>query len=209
MGSNTMSSRCARTRAEQVVAELQRLLDEARLAAVIDEPIDRVAEAFQHECVGVTSVADLHEVVGRFVQRLHAEALPGKRTLSESQALGEAIALLERNYAGQGANGYFEAVLDARDESGAGIGLVLSKMADAMKVQGRALYVRWLIARHVDPTDWELKCSLAALLVEQCSLSLPPQLQACPCEQLADLAIDLLLSDLATASQLRQACVTF
>lgn len=207
MGSNTMSSSCARTRAARVVSELKRLLDETRLAAVIDEPIDRVAEALRHECAEANVVAGLHEVAARFVQRLHAEALPGKRELSAAQALDEAIALLERGYAGRAANSYFEAVLDATDESHAGIELVLARMADAVKAQRRALYVRWLIARHVDPADWELRCSLASLLLERCKLFLPPQLQACSPEQLADLAIDLLLSDLATANQLRQACV--
>jgi len=204
MSSDTTSSSCARARAEQVVAELSQLLNEARLAAVIDEPIGRVSEAFARERVAVASVADLHEVVAQFMQRLHAEALPGHRSLPVPQALDEAIALLE-----QGANGYFESVLDATDESSGGIELVLARMADAMKVQGRTLYVHWLIARHVDPTDWELKCTLAALMVERCGPFLPPQLQACPHEQLADLAVDLLLSDIATANQLRQACAAF
>ena len=178
-----MSSRCGRDRAEETISELTRLLNEAHLSALIDEPVDRVAAGVRHERAEADSVAGLHEVAARFVQRLYAEALPGMRKLSASQALDEAITLLERGYAGRGANGYFEAVLDATDESHGGIEVALLKMADVVKVRRRALYVNWLVARHIDPTDWELKCSLASLLLDRCEPFLSPQLQGCSPER--------------------------
>jgi len=185
----------------QILSRLEKLLDERHLAATIDEPIDRATKEFACAQADSKSVDGLHQVVTQFVQQLHTKALPYRHSLLASQALDETLALLERK-----TDGYIESLLDATDDSEGGIEQVVARIADLLKVERRTVYVRWVVARHIDPADWELKCAVAELVAERCRSSLPPQLLACAPEQLADLAVDLLLIDIATTRQLRQAC---
>ncbi|MBL7223993.1 MAG: hypothetical protein ISS72_09070 [Candidatus Brocadiae bacterium] len=200
-----MSSESVRQRAEEVVSLLRQALDQERLAALIDQPIDRAAAACLRECDGGQSARTLQGMTAALVRAVYADALPCRREIPDSDARDEAYALLEHGYSGSRTGGYDEALLDAADSTQPGVELVVAWMADALKERRRASYTRWVIARHVDPADWNMKCALASILAEQCKKYLPPELQSCPKEQLSDCAVDLLLLDLATGHQLQQA----
>lgn len=139
-----------------------------------------------------------HRTIAGFLQHVHKQTLRPAGRISASAALDEAISILERDYHGMQASGYYGALLDAADLSQAGIELVLARLAELVKTRRRQIYVRWVAARNIDPTDWRTKCALATMLIRQCRNWMPSELKRCPAEQLADYLPELLQLHMST-----------
>jgi len=76
-------------------------------------------------------------------------------------------------------------------------------LAEWLKQRQRRMHVRWVAVRHIDPADWRTRCAMAETLLERCRQWLPPEMQSCPPEQLADDVCESILSDLSTNGPLR------
>ena len=76
--------------------------------------------------------------------------------------------------------------------------MVLARMAELIQESRRQMRLRWVITRHVDPTDWNTRCAMAGILIERCRKWMPPQLKRCPPEELADFIPELLQIHLGT-----------
>lgn len=139
-----------------------------------------------------------HPLIAKFVQRLYAGTVFCKRRLSLAQAHDEAIALLEQAYAQMGDNGYDDAVLDAADPSHEGLQVVLAMMAEWIKAHRRETYRHWVLARHIDPSDWRAKCAIAKILIDHWREWMPPELCRLSLGQLTDAIPELLSIHLAT-----------
>ena len=191
-----------RERALRLLKELERLLDEGRIARRIDEPIDKAVAQFRWPRSQEYSHRTFHETAARFVQHVCEKGLHPPRRLSFSQAHDEAVALLEQWYEGTRANGYDGAVIDAANPAHDGLRLVLVRLAKALKARERDSYIQWVQARHVRAADWQTRCAVVGILLAHCGRWLPPLLASCPPEQLADCAFDLLLIDRSTDAKL-------
>ncbi|NQU74927.1 MAG: hypothetical protein HQ546_01265 [Planctomycetes bacterium] len=189
------------TNAATIIRRLVELLDEDHIAAMIDRPIDIALERFPCDDAAGYSHDRFHRTIAEFLRHLHESAFLCSRTLSPSQSLDEAVALLEQAYQGTYSDGYYAAVQDAEDPSQPGMEVVLTRLADLIKTRRRDMYTRWVIARHLDPADWHTKCALAAALIERCGKWLSGQLQNCTPDQLADSVPELLTIELATNGQ--------
>ena len=196
------SSETCHCRAGQIIARLAALLDEGRLAETIDDPIDAITQEVIAACRGHSPRERLHRAASALVRKLYEKAIPCRRILSPSQARDEAISILEREYRGAHADGYFGALADAADPSQDGVALVLTGMAEAIKHRERRRYARWAMARLIDPADWELRRALAARLLDNCRRWLPPELRDCTPDQFADSVPDLLAIALAADAHL-------
>ena len=179
----------------EILDRLAAALDVELLARQIDQPIDQATREFVFSTQANLSHRQFLEVVARFLQHLHARAFPNGRQLSMSQAHDEVVALLEQ---GDSSGGYYEALLEAAEFPEEGLASVLAKVADLLKAQKRDVHVRWVVACHIDPSDWQIKCQMAAILIERCRPWLPPQVADCPPQQMADHVLELIAMDLAT-----------
>ncbi len=186
------------SRATKILNRLIDLLDEERLTHLIDEPIGQALEEFQCSDAAEYSQKSFHRTIAGFLQQLYGEALQPGRRISTSVALDEAISILEHDYRGMQASGYYGALLDAADPSQAGIELVLAKLAELVKNRRRQIYVRWVAARYIDPADWHTKCALAAILIRQCQDWMSSELKRCPAEDLTDFIPELLQLHMST-----------
>jgi len=82
--------------------------------------------------------------------------------------------------------------LEAADPSHPCLETVLLQMAELVKARQREMYLRWVTARHIDPTDWSTKCAVAALLLDPCRPYLPAPVRWWPPERLTDYIPNLL-----------------
>ena len=180
-------------------------MDEQRMAQQIDDPIDGTLERLGHVEHEPYSHPRFTETTARFVQHVYEHAHSPSRKLTMSQARDETVALLARAYGGTYANGYHGAVLDAADPSGPGLELVLARISELIKNERRQMHARWIESWHIDSADWPTKCAMASILIERCCEFLPPELQGCPPEQLAEDVFDLLALHLATTGRLQPA----
>ena len=196
-------------RANRILDQLTRLIDEEQVTRQIDKPIDQALEDFECPDIPVHSHARFHQVITDFMKHVHKKALPGSRNLSSLQAHDEAMAILEGQYQGSQTNGYFGAVLDAADADQPGLPLVLARMAEAVKAVQRLKYTRWAATRYLAPADWPTKCALAAILLERNRACLPPELEQCPPGQFADEIPELLKMDLALDSQIQPGSISW
>ena len=189
-------------RALEILRQVTALLDEDVIAQHVDEPIDEVLEKFGLVDDWAWSHQGFHRTIAEFVRHLYEKAIPCMRELSLAQAHDESIALLEQGYRQMGGSGYDHAVLDAADPSQSGLRVVLAAIAEGLKEHERETYLRWVLARHIDPADWHTKCAIAAILTERCREWVPPELCRLSPEQLADSIPELLAIDLATGDHL-------
>lgn len=196
------NSDSAQGRAAAILDQVAGLLDEQATARQIDDPIDEALERFDRVEHEPYSHQRFIETTARFVQHVYEHAFSPNRKLTLSQARDETVALLGRAYMGMSASGYDGAIVDAADPLGPGLGLVLARIAEAIKRDRRQMHMRYVESRYIDSADWPTKCAMASMLIERCSEFLPPELQDCPAEQLAEDVFDLLTLHSATTGRL-------
>jgi hypothetical protein len=112
--------------------------------------------------------------------------------------LVEAVSLLERTYRSPRDAGYEAALLDAVGSDSQGLDGVLAQLAEAVKLQERQGYIRWVCAKHLTPCGWNIRCKIAEQLLARCGPFLPELVQQSDAAQWADDIPDLLAVDLAT-----------
>ena len=191
-------SDATRDRAFEILRRVTTLLDEDIITQRVDEPIDKILEGFGSVDDWAWSLQGFHRTIAEFVRHLYEKAIPCMRELSLAQAHDEAIALLEQGYRQMGGSGYDNAVLDAADPSQSGLRVVLAAIAEGLKEHERETYLRWVLARHIDPADWHTKCAIAGILIERCREWMSPELCRLSPEQLADSIPELLSIHLGT-----------
>jgi len=196
------SSDQLRRRAEHVVAGLRSDLDERRIAAIVDDPVDRAVAAFRFDGRGPFDAKRFHHLLAAFVTHVYAHGIVPARRLTSTQASAEAIELLDVGYHGTHEVGYDGALLDALTERGSGIDSVLARLAEIIKLRARHRHRQWAFARHLDPLNWPLRCAVAAVLLESRRAESDSGLAASRPERFADVIPDLLDSELSAEAML-------
>lgn len=199
-----MSSDPLEERAAQAVAAMRHDLDPQRIVRLIDEPIDRALADFRFERPAPLTRWQFHRLIAGFVAYLHAHGVAPARRLTPDQAAAEAVALLEVGYQGTHECGYDGAYLDALTPAGSGIDSVLARLAEIIRARRRYLYRQWVLARHIDPRDWPLRCAISALLLGARLMEGDPTLAPGRAEQFAGFIPELLDGELSTATVLDQ-----
>jgi hypothetical protein len=183
---------------------MQLYLDEDYLIRHIDEPINRAAARFRHHAADQVSHERFHQVLARFVAHLYGYGMPCSVRLSRSQARDEAVALLEQLYNGPHANGYFAAMLDARQGQPPGMEVVLDRMVEAIKLRARDAHLRLVFSAILDPADWELRREIANILLDRCRPWMAEHMAGCTGAQFADDIPALLMHSLSIDDPLHQ-----
>jgi len=144
-------------KADKILGEILALLNEERRSREIDEPLDRSAESFLYDGRQLFTHRLFTRVTAEYVQHLYRSGLRFPRELSDAQAHAEAVSLLA-GYQGRFGAGYDAALLEAKSD---GVDVVLAGLLEAIKARENEKYARWVFAKLIDPSDWELRCLLA------------------------------------------------
>ncbi len=201
-----MSSSEEGTSPAEILERLNVLLDESKLLREIDQPIEAALQGFHVNQSQPLTTQDFHAAVAAFVRHIYQEGLAARYTLSASQALGEAILLLDSYYQGQQVRGYIGALLDAAQPPSLGLGLILTQLASIIAAAERQKYTAWVLARTLGPLSWPERCQVTGLLVQAYGPYLPQPLRSCPLEQLAGDIPAFLASVLEVQKAFRQIC---
>ena len=138
----------------------------------IDEPIDKVLGAFIERYEEGLRDQDVADIFCEFLQRLYADAL--HTPVGPSGADATSLELLDNYYKGLRSDGYCAAVLDVTDSAMGGLAMVLTQLAEIIKTQERRSHIEAVFARHIDPSDWLLRCEIVRTLIERNRAFLPP-----------------------------------
>lgn len=178
-------------RAETTLRGLLLRLRPASLAAAIDEPIDRAAQAFTWPAEPVTSPR-MAEVLASFLQHLRRHAFPARESLTRSRARDELITLLQEDGGDPMSGGYIGAVLDAVAAGEPCWEALAARVLSSLKSRLRQQYVRWALLTELDPHDWVHRCALTTILIHKMARYLPAEIAAGPAERWANHLHDLL-----------------
>lgn len=152
---------------EAVPALLQRLrdgLDTERLQQIVDARLTAALSTWPAVATGPRSTPEFHELVAAFVQWLQAHGLQPAWHLSRTEALAEALALIENGYPTEGAPRYDAAHFDACDPEGAGVARVLEFLLESIRAEARRKALLWAVADVVGGLDWPTRCALVETL---------------------------------------------
>lgn len=170
------------------------LLEEARVAQMIDAPINEVTAQFMADRGAPANLTEAAfvESVAAFVAHVYAHAVPVPQALSATQARMEALDLLERCYESSQTRGYDGALLDALRYGDDGMAAVLAALAERLKVQERERHFHWVMASQVIMLPWRSKCRLVERLLDTWGDLLPEDIRALPVKQLGYLCDGLI-----------------
>jgi len=190
-----MAETDTREQARAIIAAILADLDEDRIKQRIDEPVDAVVGRFSgHGGRTVTSEV-FHIVVAGLLQRIYIEVL--NKPMRKTDALGEALDLLDRHYQSPVyGRGYVAARLDACDPAHGGLQDVILSLAEIVKADGRQKYVQGAFCRHLAGIDWDVRCQIVRLLLEQDVPFVPERLSGHPPGLLTDEIAALICSHL-------------
>jgi len=182
----------------RAAACLRRLLTEIgdpRAAAEADARLDTaLANAVLPEAPpGRVTKADLDRALVAVVEAIYAHGLPCPQKLVGSDALAEAMALLEEGYAGEHDRGYELALFEATAEDGVAIEFVLRSLAETVRRRLRVARVRWLFARLFLAQEWPVRVEMVDLLKTEIAPYVRPDLLARDSRELVGHALDLLI----------------
>ena len=175
--------------------EILSLLDEKSISEIIDGPIDRALMNFTPVPEQVKDHRSFNQLAASFIQNIRRPGRPSQPE-EDSEALEEALWFIQNYYRTTDSEGYDDALVDALDDKSYGIEFVLEKIGETFKELERQRYISWVITANVDPSDWELRVSLAEEIFRRFGKYLPPNIvsrkpamYACYLEKLLDLVI--------------------
>ena len=130
------------------------MLDPGTIDRLVNRPIDAALEEFTYDEPKPMTHAGFNRIISQFVL-----TLPDS-TGNQEDALTEAIWILENTYRGEKTLGYDGAFFDACDPS-VGMDAVLYQLVQGIKIVKQKAYVSSIIARYIDPLDWDQRVEIA------------------------------------------------
>jgi len=164
---------CARATIHTITAQLNQVL----IKSQFDDPVDEVARQFAHRADCPSTQNAFHKVIAEFVVQVYEKGL-GARWMLSGEPLGHVIALLDDHYQGAYGRGYIAAALEANDFEEGGIDAVLNRLAEIIKDLERLKHIKAVFTVNIAPSDWNLKCEMVGILLQEYKPFLPDRLLA-------------------------------
>ena len=178
---NTDIQEQARETLEIIMAKL----DQNLIKCKFDEPISEAARQFKYQVESPMTYKVFHKIIADFVEHIYTRALNASWMLTDP--LIEAIFLLENYYSStMYGTGYTAAMLDADDPETGGIQNVLSNLAEIIKDIERQKYIEGVFIWHLYSNNWDVRCEIARILLQDYRNFIPEKLQKCIPGQLVD-----------------------
>ena len=189
---------------KKVVSVIFELLTEERISSEIDEPIELAAQSFRFKVPRRISHPVFNRVIAGFVRHIYEKGIRLRRYLSEKEALGEAIFLVQHVSNLDQAADYETNLVNVTNKKLEGLELVLSELAETIKALERQKYIEWVFAYHADQLDWKTRCFIVETYFEENKAILPPQLLDLDPARLALHWRDLIINHLSTDRLFKQ-----
>ena len=174
-----MSETDTREQARSIIAAIIANLDEDRIKQRIDEPVDAVVRRLPGHGGKTVASEMFHSVVAGLLQWIYTEGL--NKPMQTTDALRETLDLLDRHYQSPVyGRGYVAARLDACDPAHGGLADVMKSLAEIVKADERQKYVQGVFFRHMAGIDWDVRCQIVRLLLEQDVPFVPERLSGHP-----------------------------
>lgn len=178
-------------------------LDDSLIRSQFDEPIDKAARQFTHKDDCPVTLETFHKVITEFVVHIYGKGLNACWVIS-AEPLGYVIELLENHYDSAYGRGYIAAIFDANDAYQGGIDMVLNQLTEIIKDVERQKYINAVFAINIDSTDWQLKCEIVGILLEEYRQFLPEHLLQCKPWELANEIPSIMYKYICSDSTLQQ-----
>ena len=180
------------------------LLGARSIAKAIEGPIDKATAEFSFHSEGTITYICFNHVISSYVRHIYQTALPFPRTLSDREALAEAIHLLIHHSDAEGPDRYgaiLAAVLVGGKEELEG---VLLQLSEIIKEIERQKYKRWVLTRYFWGLEWRSQRCIMASYKESISPTLSMEMQKLKPEQLVAYFEELITMDLLCRNIFRQ-----
>jgi len=191
-------------KASEAVEKVVELL-EGEIMIEIESRIDQAVATFTYNQSAPFSHKHFNQTIAAFVRHIYEHGLLLAQKLTPSQAMTEAISILEQNYGNVFDRGYEEALLDASIPELNGLAEILDFIGGAIKARERQNQVNWIIAAHLESLDWQVRRQATELLIEKYRVFLgDPRMLQYPPSRFADNLASLLNTELTSDSSLQK-----
>lgn len=176
----------------KLIDEIFELINEETIRSLIDGPIEKALAGFNFELKDPLTYKGFIHLIGNFVRTLFEHIHWSLKMPSDDRACAEAVNMLETDYQGPHARGFYAAFLDARNPLLNGPQVVLFQLSEIIKARLRMKYTRWVYVSRIEGADWITRCSMAEILIERWRPFLPSDILMCSPVQFADNIPDLI-----------------
>jgi len=169
----------------KLIDEIFELTNDETIRVLIDEPIEKALADFNFEFKDPLNYQTFIHYTGSLITALYKNISWSLQKLSDDQACAEAISILETDYQGSNATGFYAAFLDACNPLLNGPEFVLLQLSEIIKARLKMKYTRWVYVSRIECADWVTRCSIAEILIEQWKPFLPLEILMCSPVQFA------------------------
>ena len=186
---------------EKVLENLIDLLVDEQIAKKVE---DLAAQVFSLNIATPITHSEFNRVIAAFVRHIFQSGIQLPRQLSDREALSEAVFLLKRYYQNEGAKGYDGAMIDAIGGDIECLEMVLSRLAESIKLAEREKYVQWAFVDNYSMLDWEERQCVVSAFMKQNETLLPAELLELGPARLVDDFHEIFIQHMSTESLVRQ-----
>lgn len=188
----------SKTDVKEIIFKIFNLLDENNISKEIDSLINKAIDEFVFEFSGEYSHKRFHYLISKLVQFIYKRGLKLPKEISLTEALAEAISLLELGYRNDYSAGYDAAIVDASNPEINGLELIKSALIEIIKNIEQQKYIEWVFTASIDPATWETKCKVIEFLLTLYAPFLPKNIQISESYLFVDSYKELILKSLNT-----------
>jgi len=180
------------------------LLGVDNIAREVEYPIDKATAGFQFTIENIMTPAIFNRVILSFIKHLYRTALRFPRTMSDREALAEAIHLLSHYSDAEGPDRYGAILTVVTARGREELEKVLLQLSEIIKEIERRKYKRWVFIHHFWSLGWKRQCHIVAAYKESISQSLSMEMQRLKPEQLVEYFEDLINIELMCRNIFKQ-----
>ena len=171
-------------KAEMILDDILRMIDEPYIHKKINQPIEKAALSYTFIHPEAISHQLFNDIIRDFVAHLfnkgHSIKIPSK-----TMAITEAVAIIEMGYQGS-SSGYHAAFLDAVNPEINGLENIFQQIKELIISVSRSKYIQWVYGSYITPLRWSIKVAIAEILLDQWKSYLPSNMQKISPAQMAD-----------------------
>ena len=188
-----------------LIETLLDLLGAHSIAKAIEGPIDKATAEFSFHTEGTITYIRFNHVISAYVRHIYKTALPFPRTLSDREALAEAIHLLIHYSDVEGPDRCGAILASVVGGGRRELEIVLLQLSELIKEIERQKYKRWVLTRHFWSLNWESQCHVVSYYKKSLTQSLPPEMEQLKPEQLVEYFEDFIQPDVMFRNIFRKA----
>ena len=159
------------------IEEMFLALDERTMAGQVGLRHDEARMRFRLDRNTVATFDEFARAIGDYYNYHLSACVAGGGRLSDTEAQGRAKQLIEHAYQRDQRTDIVVAYNDAHDGTNGGLRHVLDVIAEGLRDESMASYVRDVFDRHVAPNSWGAKVEIIRQFIDRCGVELSSCIQ--------------------------------